>query len=431
MRYSSRTVEKPLSEKPPFVYRAPTVRWVDYARRSWQRLGHLKIACALANSSTGTTLEGLTSRFEAVVTSLQGVPEPTRTQVWNYIRSFRPNRYPRDGQGAGQVELQDLYLSDPNLPSHSGAITGDMGASGYRHAVYVEIPAWAVRLRLLRRENYTITDRGKALACLRPGQPEHIRSYDPVRNPFNLSLGERYFFLYCLLDADGDLIQRIFSSLLILQGPVTRSKIGEIAAEALQALSAERLRLGASGRSQIIANRISATVQSVEKQKGTGMGPRESLATPRTEPLVDCGLLSRADPTSYAYLLTQQGRDFVTEMVKSTTLDQFIYTKLAGRTAHLIDLDVDPDKVRRFVARSYARLRSGLGYCSIREVALLAVALALDECASCAFELRDAELEISEAGRHYGKEVRFTKSRQGDIALVRISPRVVAELTNE
>ena len=421
-----------LSNGSPFTYRPPVVRWVDYARRSWQRLGYLTIVTALADSSTGTTLEGLTSRFEAVVTRLHEIPDSTRGQVIDYIRSHRPNRYPRSNGTIARVELQDLYLADPRLPSHSGAITGDMEAAGYRHAVYVEIPAWAMRLRLLRRENYTITDRGKALLRLRSGGLRYLHEYDPVSNPFLLTVGERYFFLYCVLDADGDLIQRVFSSLLTREAPFTRSDVGEIAADSLVRLSDERLRRVLSGQTRTIASRMTATVESVRNRSGAGMGPRESVATPRTEPLVDCGLLCRADPTAYSYRVTDEGREFATEMVQSRSIDEFLEARLAACTAKLANLDLPAgtNEVFPYIARSYALLRSGLGYCSIREVALLAVSMALDR-QSRLFELCEAERAIAEAARRYGREVRFTKSRQGDIALVRIAPRVLAELTDE
>ena len=156
-----------MDKRTPFPRRSPILRWVDYARRSWQRVGHLRILCSLAHPGTRTNLEGLSKRFESVVTDLHNIPEGFQDRVSEYVRAYRGTRYRERRNLFSPVELQDLYLSDPLLPSQSGAITGDAATAGYRHAVYVEMPTWGVRLRLLRRDNYTLTDRGKVLRGLR------------------------------------------------------------------------------------------------------------------------------------------------------------------------------------------------------------------------------------------------------------------------
>ena len=164
------------------------------------------------------------------------------------------------------------------------------------------------------------------------------------------------------------------------------------------------------------------------------MGPCESVATPRTEPLVDCGILARTDRNSYDYQLSDKGRNFAQALVDSPSIDNVLETKLARWCLGLSNgshaLRDEPRDVKHFIAKGYSQLRSGLGYCSIREVAVMAIAMAIDEGA-CSFELADAEYAISELARNHGRDVRLTKSRQGEIAQVRISPRVLAELTDD
>jgi hypothetical protein len=419
-----------MAERPPFYYRGPPLRWIDYARRSWQRLGNLTILCSLSDPGNGTTLEGLTSKYQGLITSLQDIPDELKERVINYVRSYRPNRYPKKDGSISRVELQDLYLSDERLPSRSGAITGDMGSAGYRHAVYVEIPAWAVRLWLLRANNYTLTDRGKALLGVRPVGLAAFRLFDAVNNPYMLVPGERYLFLYCILDADGDLIQKISPAFLSHEATLTRSEIGNLVADSLEKLLREKIRPSTGGQEMNIAERVTLTVKSVRLQKGSGMGPRESVATPRTEPLVDCGLIQRISSNSYTYQPTTFGRHFFSTLTNSVSIDEFLRTQLAYSIASPKGKTVDFPFVMQYIVRSYARLRSGLGYCSIREVAVLAVAMALNESSNY-FELFDAEQAIAEAAHKYGKDVRFTKSRQGHIALVRIATRVIAEYRDE
>ncbi len=419
-----------MAERSPFYYRAPPLRWIDYARRSWQRLGNLIILCSLSDPGNGITLEGLTSKFQSIITSLQDIPDEINQRVIDYIRLYRPNRYPKKDGSISKVELQDLYLSDERLPSRSGAITGDMDSAGYRHAVYVEIPAWAVRLWLMRANNYTLTDRGKALLGVRPAGTTAFRLFDAVNNPFLLVPAERYLFLYCLLDADGDLIQKISPAFLSQEATLTRSEIGNLVADSLEKLVREKIRPSIGGQAINIAERASLTVKSVRSQRGSGMGPRESVATPRTEPLVDCGLIQRISANSYTYQPTIDGRHFFSTLTNAVSIDDFLGTQLAHSIASPKGNTVDFPCIMKYIVRSYARLRSGLGYCSIREVAILAVAFALNE-SSDYFELLDAEHAIAEAAHKYGKDVRFTKSRQGHIALVRIASRVIAEYSDE
>ena len=418
-----------MNRKTPFPHRRPVLRWVDYARRSWQRVGHLRVLCSIAHPGNRTNLEGLSNRFESVVTGLHDIPAGLEDRVREYIRAYRGNRYRGRKTDFSPVELQDLYLSDPLLPSQSGAITGDAATAGYRHAVYVEMPTWGVRLRLLRRDNYTLTDRGKVLRGLRRNSEEDIRTFNPGSNLYLATPGERFFYLYCVLDVDGDLIQGIFSDLLLRESPFSRREVGYIAANALETLSASRLSRMSGGQERMVKDKITATIKAIGNQKGSGMGPSESVATPRTEPLVDCGILERTDKNSYDYHLSDKGRKFVQALVESASIDDFLETNLAKWSVDLSKsgdaLGNEPRDVRHFIAKGYSQLRSGLGYCSIREIAMMATAMAIDEGA-CSFELADAEYAISELARNHGRDVRFTKSRQGEIAQVRIAPRVLA-----
>ena len=420
-----------MNRKSPFPSRRPILRWVDYARRSWQRLGHLRIVCSVADPATGTSLQGLTSRFEGIVTSLHKIPGGFEDQVGAYIRTYRTSQNSRRNGSATQLELQDLYLSDSRLPSQSGAITGDMSSAGYRHAVYVEMPAWGVRLRLIRRHNYTLTDRGKVLLRLRQGETGSVRVFNPNTNPYLLTPGERYFFLFCILDVDGDLLRSVLDNVSLRKDAFSRSEVGNIAADALVGLLNDRFSRPMGGQERVVRDRIAATVKSLANQKSSGMGPRESVATPRTEPLVDCGLLVRTDRNSYSYRMSEEGRQFARALVQAQSIDDFLMAGLAKWSVLLSGgaplFYSNPEDVVRYVARSYSLLRSGLGYCSIREVALLADAMAIDEGVGF-FELADAEQAVSEMARRYGKGVRFTKSRQGDIAQVRIAPQVLAQV---
>lgn len=406
---------------------------MDYARRSWQRLGHLRVLCCLTDATNGISLQGLTARFEDTVTTLHTIPDALDERVMQYLGIHRTNRYPRKHGTATRIELQDLYLSDPRLLSQSGAITGDSEAAGYRHAVYVEIPTWAERLRLVRKENYTLTDRGKVLLCLRHTNGANVKAFNPASNPYLLTPGERYFYLYALLDVDGDLLESILQVLSKTGVPFQRGQVGSIAADALQVLSKDRLSRIVSGPNKILKDKIATTVSSVRNQKGSGMGPRESLATPRTEPLVDCGVFLRVDKAIYTYEMTEAGQSLSCDLVQSASIDDFLRSHLAKCAIQLssspLPPPATPQQIARYMVESYSLLKSGIGYCSIREVALLAVALGIED-GYWYFEVSDVEEALAHAARIYGKAVRFTKSRRGNLAQVRLTSRFLSEFTD-
>src|SRR5579862_3846169 len=170
------------------------LRWMDYARRSMQRPGFLKWVLSLASASRSQSLEALTRAFFLSVTKPFQVPDESRDIFQKYVRQFRKD--------LNKPQIQDRYLSDPALPSHTGPITGDLERKGYRHSVYVEIPTWATRLQLLREKNYTLTDRGRVL--LLHCDAAKIAQALEVVNPLMLNTSERHVLLYCLIDADGE-----------------------------------------------------------------------------------------------------------------------------------------------------------------------------------------------------------------------------------
>lgn len=394
------------------------LRWVDYARRSMQRLGFVKVVLQLASKADAQTLEGLTRAFFATVTKRYTVPPERREAFDNYVRQQQLHR--RYRPGCENAEIQDLWLADENLPSRSGAITGDLERSGYRHAVYVEIPTWATRLHLIRDHNYTLTDRGRVLLM----SGIELSEFGTRGNPFHLSVAERYVSLFTLLDSDGDLLTAMYRELLA-RSSFTRADAGECAVKALEELRKVRMKNRGAGSSQEIRARMDRTIAAAKKQSGSGLGPRESIATPRTEPLVDCGILTKPRSDSYEYRFTDWGRSFLSALALADSVSDFVEQHLSAAVESLTGQSVCSDfPPLEVVARPYSRLRSGLGYVSIRELALAATADALTMARAPLFEISKIEESLRRAAGDRGREVRMAHGRTGGLAQVRIDPRI-------
>ncbi|MBI4330563.1 MAG: hypothetical protein HY673_04730 [Chloroflexi bacterium] len=241
-------------------------------------------------------------------------------------------------------------------------------------------------------------------------QPKGKINYSTGRmevNPFLLSPSEKYFFLYCILESDGDLIRRLYDRLLALI-TFNNNDVGHEMSASLLATQQESTGTGKSELSRIMR----------AAEAGIKSG---QILTTRLEPLVDCGLLRRTDAVQHVYEFNDGTRAFIQNLSGASSVGEFLVSSLASNMAFFLRTTAtEPQRnIRFFTSRSYLQLRSGLGYCSIRELALLTVSNAIYEGVS-RFEIDDVERELISLSKEYGSKVRFTKNRQGDIALVRI-----------
>lgn len=407
----------------PFTYRKPAIRWLDYARRSWKRLGHLKFICAISSPSYGMNLEGITARFQSKITASKLIPQERRQQISEYIKSQRSNQHKTRVRDLDSCELQRYYLYDPRLPSQSGALTGRWRAVDYLHTEYVEIPAWAVRLGLLRKSNYTLTERGKVLLAIKSNGNVTLDSETSDENPYLLTPSEKYFFLYCLLDVDGDIVKRLYKKLILHTGLFNKSDVSGYMIESLEELKGEikRRRLNVTYRP--IGTQINSAIEAIKNKS-------DQAIVPRLEPFVDCGLIKRSSRQDIMYETTNDTRRFIENLDHSSSIDEFLNESLAVNTAGLLGLKYkkNVELVPRYMTRSYTRLKSGIGYCSIRDLALLAVAYSIGDGYGI-FEIGDVQRTILDFARKYGTRVRLTKDRQGNVALVKFDSSLIRELT--
>jgi hypothetical protein len=407
-------------------YRGPLQKYhlMKYARASWQRLGHIKMLCAVASPSNSTNLEGISSKFQNHICKLIPIPEEHKEQIFEYIKDHRYIQYPLEKGIPYSIELQDYYLADPTLPSNVGALTGRLRPVDYLHMEYVEIPPWAVSLRLMREGNYTLTDRGKILTILtKLKYHKHIHtSFE--NNPFFITNGEKFIFLYSLLEADGDILKKIYQDLSQKNDNISI----DLLKNSMLKESKKLLSNVSSSRSSIFQQQDINVLQSMIK---TLERYSDQIVIPRIEPLVDCYFIQRTNRQRNTYKITEGSKSFLNIMDTYLDIDSFLEDGLAKSTATLLNIQNKSSKLslRSYLSKSYLNMRSGLGYCSIRELALLTVALAIDDGKDY-FEISDVERELVVLSKQYGQKIRYTKNRQGIIALVRIDTQL-AESFNE
>jgi hypothetical protein len=408
------------------------VRWLPFARVSSQRVGSLLAVVSAASDARPISLEGITRAYWPLLRRGVRVPEEraadvhtylNRQHLWERYRSLK--KADASALVGAQIQAQDYWLADPSLPSASGAITD---------RVTDEPPQLAAALRLLRTENYTLTDRGKAMRLVMRGAVEAIRRGDIGSNPFLLSPGARLFFIYLLLEEDFDFLSAAYRTQLPdISETFTRMDFAlrlDEACDQLRASWVRRVRSGTDRERITRLGELAQKIREVREEKATrkletwgGGRTPDQLATVRLEPLVDVGLLGRAR-FDYVYSLNANQRRYFEELVEADSADDYLQRMLFG--SYLSSLGVVPEKtapeeIWERIKNAHASLRSTLGYASFKEVVVLAMTRLADEQLGPCFELQDGIDMIKEQARMKPRAVRFGITRGGGLTYVKIA----------
>jgi len=216
-------------------------------------------------------------------------------------------------------------------------------------------------------------------------------------NPLTLDRGERVFFLYNLLAADGDFLLPFFEALVnqfgdgsfnyLRAGSVVPHAMGDVldrfSGSAYTPSDREQLNRLESTRQRIMRE----IDQSIEKQ-GSG-SRREQTTIPRLEWLVDLGIAERVESRTWRF--TEPGMKLVDlaqayraemarrypENVMGALLDSCFF-EFVGRVYSDEPLQtVEREQFVSFVRPAYSRLTGVGGYCLLRPSLLYANILSL------------------------------------------------------
>lgn len=414
------------------------VRWVTFARVSMQRPGHLVAVAAAADDSVPTSLQGLSRAYASIVRRRRPIDGQRADDVVRYLRSLRLwKRYGgRQGELAkldsGElplIELQDIWLADPQLPSATGAVTDE---------VIDELPQLATSVGIARPHNFTRSERGRSIAALYRDDLSRAIAADPDVNLFRLvsahpreddRTGAACYLLYCLIEADGDFLSAAWS-VQLEQGDdtFTRATFGSKLPVACRRLADRLARSSAMadrhlvGRLDTLARHIDEKTPETERTWGGGR-PRDQVATLRLEPYVDFGLVTRRSRTDYRYTLTEPQRQFFEAFVEASDVDSFLESGIVA--AYLAALGVHATPLESWeiwdrIEDAYRRVRSGLGYAPVKEVVLLAIATLLNEGGRGCFEVSDGLAVVRAEQQRRPDQVRYGVSSTGEPTYIRL-----------
>lgn len=402
-------------------------RVLDSAQRPMQRLGYLKYLLNRCAALETSNIETLGHDLTEVVT--RKVRTSLSSDVADYVRrrltdgSYRALREQvavwQRGEAVNQVfmELQDLYLSDPRLPSRTGKLVSED---------WRKYPYLGIHIGLIRAGTWSPLERGMALLRLTPkAELEAFREYKADANPLLLSPGQQILLLYCLLENDGDVLKQLYGRLRE-RDVFSDRDAGDLLPEIFRAFSQRFWNRGLPAEERDRLDRLLKIAESIEKWKGrsySGGGAREEAIKVRLEPFTDLSFLLKDDPYRYEYRLSRKGRDFFASLDSTADIETFLATTFfQSWAAALCPAEARPatdDEMRTALARAWNDIKSPLGYAPIVDVALLGGVYALTE-QNVYFEIATARQFLREWQKESPTAVRFSVDRMGNMAHVRL-----------
>lgn len=406
------------------------IRVLDGTARCMQRLGYLKRLARRVLTLGTSSLDNLGSDLTGTV--MRKVQAPLTPDRVTYIRQRLFDRVYNglkkqaaawsEGQDtAVAMELQDLYLADPSLPSQ----TGKLVRSDWRR-----YPPLGVSLGLIRAGTYSPTTRGLALLHFTPQtELQAFLDYRPEDNPLCLSPAQGLLLLFALLEHDGEVVAALSSRLATeVPGEFSDRDAGdELPAIYRGLIKRHGGRLPSAEDRERLAelSRIADNIQKWRGQRYTGGGARENTVRVRLEPFADIGLLGKPDPFRYRYAFTAAGLAWAEELTgveSSNQVSEFLAGRFFATAARAWDIPemacTDADLVMPHLYRAWQAIQSAGGYAPIRELALVAgIEALLDHGLIIEPAVAREAIIVYQKANPY--KVRFTVDRMGVLAHAR------------
>lgn len=408
------------------------VRILVNPRRNIQRLGFLKHLVLKSSKSSVNNPENIGKELIASVSKKAKIElEP---EIKQYIKiALTSSRYAairekvlKDGVEEDQngqifMEIQDIYLSDPRLPSHRGKLIDD---DWYRY------PSLALDLKLIRKSTYSIFARGQALLLLTNDEEKKAfispNINDRTINPFLISKAQSLLLLYSFIDADGDVIKSVFKIILNKKGEFSDKEIGNELPDIYRSLAKKIRSHTRSGDDLVRIQQLRDTAEKIEevsrKSSPGGKNAREHASTPRLEPYVDMGLINKPNGYSYLYKVTEATQNFFKKLINEESIDHFLHNCFfaASNESHEMGAshDAKSQTVLDSIYKAYKVLKNPIGYAPIYDVCLLAGIISLTEQQKY-FEISEGIQFLKKFQKERSRIIAFNVDRWGDLSFVK------------
>lgn len=362
--------------------------------KNTQRLASFCLIAALSSPSRATPLQTLCSRYRELLCARHVVPKEQQNSVISYLRKRNLLRkYDVTTKDNIVVEAQDWFLSDPSIPSGTGAEKEDS-----RPTV-----ALATQLGLLWPNTYQRTWCGDILFHFRPEIVESFRAQDRQHNPYILTPDLQMVFAWLCLNKDMTFLSFLIQQILRLKSSFTLPEIIEQVGDGLPDLASLVLQSAKDPRERNAAKELSNIVERItrkpvgRKAKPGGVTTQtirrtfEQIILWRIEALVDIGYLGKQNPQSYAYSMSDQliELDKLLNDGKIERLRSVFFTHWREATEGITATRMHPPEILSLLMRVNREKSNKMGYTLIEEAVILGNSILHDEGLSTVLEFDD------------------------------------------
>lgn len=389
------------------------IRVTKNPHRSQQRLGFLKYLTYRASQNDSTSIQILGIDLFRIMSKRVNVQlnESLQTYIKHRLRNQFGNAS-KSHQEKIYLELQDLYLSDPKIPSKTGKL--------YSYDCQNRYPYLLSSLGFAREKIYSSLVRGKMFLEFIPKEELNaFTNYTRTLNPFLLSDYQKYSYLYSILENDGDVVRPLYTRLLSSRNCFSDWATGDFLPEIyVEIIKAYRPNV-TSGVDKERLDHLFDSAKRIErwvnKPRTGGRGAKIDAITPRLEPFVDLELLKKRDPYKYEYYFSEQGRMFFDSFCINENVGKFLndyFFSALNKSFKLKAQRAKKNEIMEALFSAFNTVKSPLGYAPIREIALFgAIRSLVDEREY--FEIGQATKLIMEYQKSHPYAARFQVNRSG------------------
>jgi hypothetical protein len=401
------------------------IRILAAANKHMQRLGFLKRLAHESTRKETSNLESLAAPLVNAVMKRVRLAPPYETHLRDYVQHrLRDATYANirhaiisDPPTEAAVELQDLYLSDPRIPSTTGKLN-----DGSRE----KYPYLATALELIKPGTWSAMTRSLTLLALVTREElDAFDEFSPKYNPLLLSREQAALLLYCLVDNDAEILFRLFEQLAqtpngLFDERTAGDMLPDIIRKTVTAFSKSSLPIEDRERLAHL-EKVAGTIERYRNRNYSGTTAREVSIRVRLEPFCDVGFFKKPDRHRFTYQLTPAFHRFMDSWSSLEATDAILRGKFLRTLAGIHGLksvNANEEEARSALKTAGEELQSTLGYTPITDCSLLA-----------GIRLLFSENKILEPDRSYEtlrawqkespESVRFTVDRMGELAYVK------------
>jgi hypothetical protein len=402
------------------------IRILSAASKTMQRLGYLKVLAQQTARTETSNVASLGQRLISTVTKRVKVQSPFDPALTDYVRirlfdrvyaDLRKQVLDKQPAASAAIELQDLYLADPRIPS----TTGKLIESDWRFYPYL-----GTGLDLIKPGTWSVMTRSLVFLALTPKEElAAFEQYDLDHNPLLLSKEQTAFLLYCFIDNDAEILHPLFLGILKFSNPeFDEREAADLLPGIIKAASTTFSKGSLVVEDKERLAKLEAIAANIEKQRGkpyTGSGAREGAIRVRLEPYCDFGLFVKPDRHRFSYKTTPAILRLMVDWPGLDATDHFLenrfFTTLAGIHGLQV-VEASDDNARAALHEAGEQLSSTLGYSPIKDASLLAGIRLLFKHGKV-LELGRSRDILRSWQKAAPDIVRFTVDRMGELAYVK------------